>query len=91
MEVKNGDIVQHFKRELVEDKNSTEYLYKIISTNVIHTETKERLVVYESLYSNSYVKIGQLFARPYNMFLSEVDKNKYPNIHQKYRFMIYKD
>lgn len=91
MEFKNGDIVQHFKRELLEDKNSTEYLYKILNTDVLHTETQERLVVYESLYSNNNVKLGQVFARPYNMFISEVDKNKYPNIHQKYRFIIHKD
>ena len=25
-----GDIVQHFKRELIEDTTSTQYLYKIL-------------------------------------------------------------
>lgn len=43
-----------------------------------HTETMEDLVI--------YVHNGKIWARPYNMFISEVDHNKYPNIKQKYRF-----
>ena len=43
-----------------------------------HTETEEELVVYEHN--------GKIWARPYDMFISEVDHNKYPDIKQKYRF-----
>ena len=43
-----------------------------------HTETMEELVI--------YVHNGKKSARPYDMFISEVDHNKYPDIKQKYRF-----
>lgn len=73
-----GDVVKHFKKELYDDENI--YLYKILNF-AYHTETKEKLVIYEALYHPFGV-----YARPYNMFVSEVDKEKYPNIKQKYRF-----
>ena len=78
-EFKSGDIVAHFKREQV-DKTTNKYLYRII-TLATHTETEETLVVYEALYEPFGV-----FARPLDMFLSEVDYDKYPDIKQKYRF-----
>lgn len=43
-----------------------------------HTETEEMSVVYE--YE------GHIWNRPLEMFMSEVDKEKYPNTEQKYRF-----
>lgn len=83
--IKSGDIVKHFKRaqaiQDVDNPNDTVYLYEVISTNVNHTETGERLVVYRALYGDK-----KLYARPYDMFMSEVDKEKYPDIAQKYRF-----
>ena len=45
-----------------------------------HSETKEDMVVYLS------VKTGQYWVRPLSMFLSEVDREKYPEVDQKYRF-----
>ena len=74
-----GDIVQHFKREWV-DHNTSEYLYKVIAF-AQHTENGEKLVIYQALYSPF-----KTCARPYAMFMSEVDKEKYPNAKQKYRF-----
>ena len=88
-DIKVGDIVQHFKRELIEDKSSTLYLYKILEI-AEHTETKEKLVIYQALYADSSKGIHfRVFARPYDMFMSEVDHGKYPNIRQKYRFEKY--
>ncbi len=44
------------------------------------SETLEKVVVYKHLGSNEY------WVRNYDMFNSEVDKQKYPNVTQKYRF-----
>ena len=74
-----GDIVRHFKREWVSETTS-EYLYKILAF-ASHTETGERLVIYQGLYPPF-----KICARPYDMFMSKVDKKKYPNSKQQYRF-----
>lgn len=74
-----GDIVKHFKRECVSPE-SQEYIYKILAF-ACHSETNEKLVVYQGLYPPY-----KTCARPYEMFISKVDKQKYPNIKQKYRF-----
>ena len=81
-EFRPGDIVQHFKRETLseEEKLTNRYLYRIIGV-ATHSETREKLMVYEALYED----FG-LFVRPLDMFLSEVDHAKYPEIMQKYRF-----
>lgn len=48
-----------------------------------HTETGEKFVVYEALYPEAGYGI---FCRPLDMFMSEVDHEKYPDVKQKYRF-----
>lgn len=83
---KVGDVVQHFKREMIIDRDSTEYLYLIVGT-AKHTETGETLVLYRPLYGPPPCLAGvDVAARPIEMFMSEVDQEKYPNIKQKYRF-----
>lgn len=67
----HGEIWRHFKGKL----------YKIIECPVQHTETNEKLVVYQALYGNYGI-----YARPLEMFMSRVDKRKYPDVKQRYRF-----
>ena len=55
--------------------------YYILEDVATHSETGEKYAVYRQLYGN-----GELYIRPLDMFLSEVDKNKYPNVKQKFRF-----
>lgn len=50
-----------------------------------HTETGEMMVVYE----HQGTKV--VWARPYDMFVSKVDKEKYPDILQEYRFQLIED
>lgn len=78
-DIRPGDIVRHFKREWVFPETS-EYLYKVLAF-AQHTETGEMLVIYQALYSPF-----KICARPYDMFMSEVDREKYPDIRQRYRF-----
>lgn len=74
-----GDIVANFKRETVAD-NSQRYLYRVLAY-ARHTETDEELVVYQALYP----PFGT-WCRPRTMFESEVDRAKYPDIKQRWRF-----
>ena len=89
-----GDIVQHFKRETKTheelEKEPNVYLYEIIGVSR-NTETKEELMIYKPLYETECVEGVDYAARPLDMFLGEVDHEKYPNIKQKYRFEEFKE
>lgn len=70
MKIKIKGIYRHFKGDY--------YLVEDVAT---HSETNELLIIYRELYGE-----GKLYARPYEMFIKKVDKNKYPEIKQEYRF-----
>ena len=69
-EIKIKGIYKYFKGD-----------YYLVEDIAFDSETKEKMVVYRRLYGD-----GSLWVRPLDMFLSEVDHNKYPNVKQQYRF-----
>ena len=50
-----------------------------------HSETLEELVIY------NHEDTGEVWARPKELFTSLVDKDKYPDVSQKYRFELIND
>ena len=74
--INKEDIVKHFKGGY----------YKIINMYALDSEdTSKRYVVYQSL------KDKQVWVRNYDMFMSKVDKEKYPDVEQTYRFEVVGD
>lgn len=69
-ELKIHGIYKHFKGD-----------YYLVEDIAQDSETKMEVVIYRRLYED-----GGLWVRPKEMFLSEVDHEKYPDVKQKYRF-----
>ena len=69
-ELRIHGIYRHFKGD-----------YYLVEGIARSSETDEELVLYRKLYDD-----GSLWARPKDLFLSEVDREKYPDATQRYRF-----
>ena len=69
-ELKINGVYRHFKGD-----------YYLVCDVAIHSEDRNEYVIYRALYGDN-----GLYIRPKDMFLSEVDHEKYPNVKQKYRF-----
>ena len=69
-ELKIGGVYRHFKGK--------EYRVEAAARD---SETGEEVVIYRALYG-----AHELWVRPLEMFLSEVDAEKYPDVKSKYRF-----
>lgn len=68
--MKPGDVVRHFK--------GMKYAFLCYAKD---SETQEEMVVYRALYG-----AGETWVRPKEMFFSPVDREKYPDAAQAYRF-----
>ena len=74
MDVVVGGTYKHFKGNL----------YKVLMIGYdseTNNENLKKLVIYEALYGDH-----KIWVRPYDMFVSKVDKEKYPDVLQEYRF-----
>ena len=67
-----GRIYRHFKGD-----------YYLVEAVARDSETNADMVIYRKLYGD-----GGLWVRPLSMFLSKVDRDKYPEVSQEYRFQI---
>lgn len=75
-------VAEHYKEQMVGEtyRHLKGGIY-IVTDIAVHSETEGLIVIYKTFDSPSLT-----WARPLSMFLSEVDKNKYPDVRQEYRF-----
>ena len=71
-EIVKGGLYRHLKG-----------MYYYVLDVATHSETSEQFVVYQKLYDQR-----DLYVRPLDMFLSDVDQEKYPDVEQKERFKL---
>lgn len=71
-EIVKGGLYRHFKG-----------MYYYLLDVATHSETGEKLVVYQKLYDER-----DLYVRPLEMFCSDVDRDKYPDVKQQKRFQL---
>ena len=80
MDVVIGGVYRHFKGKL----------YKVLMVGYYsesnNDEQSSKMVIYEALYDDH-----KIWVRPYDIFISKVDKNKYPDVKQEYRFELIKN
>ena len=69
-EIRINGIYRHFKGD-----------YYLLCDVATHSETGEKYAVYRRLYGDCRLRV-----RPLDMVLGEVDRDKYPDVSQKYRF-----
>lgn len=71
-EIVKGGLYRHFKG-----------MYYYVLDVATHSETGEKLVVYQKLYDER-----DLYVRPLEMFCSDVNRDKYPDVKQQKRFQL---
>lgn len=69
-EIKTNKTYRHFKGNV----------YRVLHIGYSSEDENEKLVIYQSNHD------GKIWVRPYDNFASKVDKEKYPNAEQEYRF-----
>lgn len=84
MEVKEGMIFKHFKRDIISNKGNN-YLYEVVCI-ATDADTGDFVVVYKALYPPF-----KTWTRPLSDFTGFVDKYKYPEAKQTFRFEPYTD
>ncbi len=65
-----GRVYRHYKGD-----------YYIVRAIAKHSETCERMVIYQALYGD-----GELWARPLSLFMDKIDHAKHPDVKQEHRF-----
>ena len=73
--IEEGKKYRHFKGK------DYEVLCIAYDSETNNDENPRKLVVYKALYGD-----GKIWVRDYEMFSSKVDKDKYPDVLQEYRF-----